>query len=109
MMVKKRNLWVRRIISLTILAIIAIPIISFANAKIDDGIDRINKSKEDSYLARHEKVQVVIENGDTAWNIQSKLAPGEDVRYNLFLDEQISGIDVGAIKPGEVVTFLKKK
>jgi hypothetical protein len=62
-------------------------------------------------LSKYEQVEVVIQEGDTAWTIQEKLTPNaNDLRDPLYLAEEINGeVDWGNLLPGQTLKFLKEK
>lgn len=60
-------------------------------------------------VSKYEQVEVVIHYGDTAWEIQKKLTPNEDLRIPLYLAEELNGKKMGELKPGDRVIFLKEK
>jgi len=101
-----KNNFIRRVISLSVLIVVLLTIVSFADSKF-----RITSDAKDiDYMSQHEKYEVVILTGDTSWDIQTKLTPGEDISYNLFLDQQLnSRKDMGSIRVGDIIVFLKKK
>lgn len=71
--------------------------------------NKIEKNYEEK-LKNYDVVEVVIKEGDSAWLIQEKLTPNErDMREALNLSEYVNGKDLGKIKPGEVVLFVKEK
>lgn len=62
-----------------------------------------------AFLDNYEQVAVTIKSGDRAWNIQSELTPGIDVRNVLYHVNLINDKSIGNIKPGEQIIFLKVK
>lgn len=64
-----------------------------------------------SQLAKYEQVEVVIQEGDRAWNIQKILTPSShNVLDELYLAKEINGnLDWGNLRPGDSYVFLKEK
>lgn len=50
-------------------------------------------------------VEVFVSEGDTAWALQKKLLKNNkaDIRYLLFEAEKINDVDLGSLKPGDVI------
>lgn len=65
--------------------------------------------KELDFISSFEKVEVVISEGDTSWEIQSALIPNTDVREFLYYAGKINNKKMGDIKPGEILVFFKEK
>lgn len=61
--------------------------------------------------AKYDKVEILVQQGDTAWSIQQKLTPNEhDLRHPLYLAEELNeGMNVGKLLPGQILVFLKEK
>ncbi|MFF2531479.1 hypothetical protein ACFVS2_21465 [Brevibacillus sp. NPDC058079] len=62
-------------------------------------------------ISEYDQVKVVIESGDTAWMIQSKLTPNErDLRHPLYLAKSLNpGVQMGDLRAGQVLIMLKEK
>ncbi|WCK57664.1 hypothetical protein PP175_26885 (plasmid) [Aneurinibacillus sp. Ricciae_BoGa-3] len=99
---------IRRIVIVSLIMIALFTLCSFAKGLVHKQQAQINTAY-DKELQKFEKVQVVIQNGDTAWSIQSKLTPNEDVRNMLQLDAYINHVNIGGLKMGDVMTFVKAK
>lgn len=65
----------------------------------------------ESELAKYEQVEILIQEGDTAWSIQQRLTPNErDLRHPLYLAKEINEeSDWGNLIPGQRLVFLKAK
>lgn len=61
------------------------------------------------FLSSFKEVEVRISKGDTSWGIQEKITPNKDIRKILYYAEKINGKNMGDIKPGELIIFLKEK
>ena len=48
-------------------------------------------------------VQVVVEQGDSLWNIAQRLAPGRDPRDTIHEIRQLNGLRGNLIQPGQVL------
>lgn len=67
-------------------------------------------AKEIQYIENNfEKVKVTVSKGDTSWTIQSSLAPNYDTRQVLYLTGKLNGKNMGNIKIGETLIFLKER
>lgn len=99
----------RRVIVLGFMIAFLFTIFSFA-IDIPEKIN-INSDKQvQTILKDYEPIEVFIESGATAWEIQSALIPDEDVREVLFNAQMFnSGKSMGELETGTVVTFLKKR
>lgn len=64
--------------------------------------------REAEYLSRFKETEIVVSLGDTSWDIQRRLAPGEDVFRLLYYAKETNGKDMGKIKPNETLIFLEK-
>lgn len=91
----------------SLLATIVISLIAFLIFKLVLGILG-TESTIGEILEQYETVEVFIESGDTAWNIQSNLTPNKDVREMLHYVKILNNKEVGYIMPGEVIIFLKE-
>jgi cell division protein YceG involved in septum cleavage len=77
----------------------------FSMVSFAKGINTIDKKIE-----KFEKVEVEIHYGQTAWEIQKKLTPHEDVRDVMDLVRYINKKEnLGDLKPGDKIIFLKEK
>lgn len=65
--------------------------------------------KELSYINSFEKVEIVVSRGDTAWDIQERLAPKADTRKVLYYVAKLNNRVIGDIFEGEKLIFLKAK
>ncbi|PLS15043.1 hypothetical protein CVD28_24495 [Bacillus sp. M6-12] len=108
---RKRIIFVRRLVALSFLMIGMFTMFSFASDLFDEDVREEKKvSAIEKEIAKYEKVEVFIQEGDRAWIIQEKLTPGKDMRDMLYLVEHINERDsMGNVKAGEVITFLKFK
>lgn len=108
---RKRVIFIRRLIALSFLMIGMFTMFSFASDLFDEEVREERKvSAIEKEIAKYEKVDVFVQEGDTAWNIQEKLTPGKDMRDMLYLVEYINKREsMGKVKAGEVITFLKYK
>lgn len=60
-------------------------------------------------IKKFQKIEVSVMPGDTAWNIEKKLAPDYDTRKLLDMVEQLNGCSAGNLQVGQTVVFLKQK
>lgn len=65
--------------------------------------------KELEFIAQYDQVEVFVKKGQTAWHIQQKLTPNEDVRKLLYYDSMLNQKSMGDIKAGEKLIFLKER
>lgn len=91
---------------LTLLGSIAVSAIS--NVSAEKSEKRVFSNKELEFINSFEKVEVSIFEGDTSWSIQSELAPNTDVRKLLYYIDIINDKNMGYIKPGDTLVFLKE-
>lgn len=92
--------FLRRITMVSFALVGLLSMVSFAK-----DINNIKKRIE-----KFEKVEVEIHYGQTAWEIQKKLTPHEDVRDVMDLVRYINKRkSLGDLKPGDKIIFLKEK
>lgn len=65
--------------------------------------------KEQEYLVQFEQVEIFVYRNQTAWDIQKELAPNSDIRKLLYYDSIINEKNMGKIKSGETLIFLKER
>ena len=71
---------------------------------------RLSEKGIQKSLQKYEQVEVVVNDGDTAWEIQKRLTPNEDVRIPLYLAEKLNpGVKMGKLYPGQKIIMLKSK
>lgn len=100
----KKQKFVRRTVAFSILLVVLIFIIgSFFKLAVEAG----NKRVEDK-LSNYKKVEVMVHEGDTIWNLVQRIEPNEDPREMIYLAEKLAGESFTVIHPGDVITLLKK-
>jgi len=72
-------------------------------------VQEVNTQKK--AYSNYNKVQVVINPGETAWSIQRQLTPNEhNLQDAITLTTGLNkGIDFGHLQPGQIVYFVKAK
>lgn len=99
--------WFRFTRFLLIIAIFTVfCLISIVNAS-DFKVD-IEKEQND-LLTRYEKVEVIVQAGDTAWTIQNRLSPNSDPRELIFHASNVNDKNMGYINAGETLVFFKER
>lgn len=53
------------------------------------------------------EIEIVVRDGDTAWDIQQRLTPKENLENLMNELNEINGKDVSNIKTGETVKFIQ--
>lgn len=71
--------------------------------------EELTEAEIDFIEDNFEKVKVTVSKGDTSWAIQSSLAPNYDTRQVLYLTGKLNGKNMGNIKIGETLIFLKER
>lgn len=51
------------------------------------------------------EIDVVVRNGDTAWDIQSELTPNEDVNAIIAQLEELNNVNLESINSGDIIKF----
>lgn len=69
----------------------------------------LNNNAKEEFLSEFEVEEVIVTAGDTSWNIQEKLAPNHDTRKVLYYSEELNETNLGEIKPGTKMYFLKER
>lgn len=71
----------------------------------------INSIRQDAPAIEeaYDMVSVTVAPGETAWDIQKRLTPNEDVRELLYYGGKVNEKSMGDIKAGESLIFLKTK
>lgn len=72
-------------------------------------LNEFYNQKELDFINSFKQTKIVIQPGDTSWDIQSKLTPNSNVREILYYVSKINDKKMGEIKPGEILVFLKKE
>lgn len=73
-------------------------------------VPKSQRLKKESYLSKFEQVDIAVLPGDTAWSIQQRLTPNEDVRKVLYHSANLNGgRSMGSVEAYEVLTFLKER
>ena len=100
----------RFLLALILMALIVFRIGLSMLVFVDKKIDEKAFEKEQNFLSSFKKVEVVFEDGDTAWRIQEQLVPDEDTRVLLYYVKELNkDVNWGNIRPGESLIFLEKK
>lgn len=112
--VKKRKIrWKRLFIALAVVSIFLYGAISLVINAFGLGFKWIDSVQERAYMnqmAQYEQVRVVVGYGDTAWDMQKRLTPNEDVREMLSLTSTLNpGVKLGNLQSGDVITMFKEK
>ena len=93
---------VRRNISFSVIGIIFVILLI-------SGIKSINNYYLEEKLNSFNYVKVYVKKGDTAYELQSKLAPNKDARKLLYYASYINdNIDLSNIQEGEFITLIKE-
>lgn len=109
--------WKRLFLSLTIVTVLiygAVHLVSDVfQAVFQVAKNFVQEQQEKGFqrsLQKYEQVEVIIDDGDTAWEIQKELTPNEDVRIPLYLAEKLNpGVKMGELHPGQKIIMLKSK
>ncbi|ADO59457.1 hypothetical protein [Paenibacillus polymyxa] len=109
-----RILWNRIILALVLITLLIYGTCSLVADLIDVVPKWINTQLQYSIsqdIQNYQQVKVIIQSGDTAWKIQSKLTPNErDIRHPLYLAQSLNpGVQMGDLKAGQIIIFLKEK
>jgi len=59
--------------------------------------------------SNYEPIEIFIEEGDVAWNIQKQLTPDENVQEMLYYAEIENGKKMSTIQDGETLVFFRAK
>lgn len=100
---KKQKL-IRRAVVFSFLLVLSI----FVLGSIFNKLVEVNNYKVERQLANYTKVEVMVESGDTIWNLVEKVEPNADPREMIYLAEKLAGKSLSNIHPGDVITLLKK-
>lgn len=110
---RKRVIFVRRLVAVSLLLMAMFTTVSFANNIYESGKEKFTTHVTEETakeIKKYEQVEVTINRGETAWDIQSKLTPDKDVRDMLFLVEKINNrFTMENIRSGETIIFLTEK
>lgn len=108
---KKKTGWmalprkVRRNISISVMIIMAICLL-IGGAKV---LTNYREANLQSKLNSFEYVDVYVEKGQTAYELQEELTPNKDVRELLFYASyKNEGRSLGDIQAGEIITLIKE-
>lgn len=104
---RRRNDFFGAVIVAFAMFMLVLPVSAQA-AKIGD-LTSLLSAREITFLEQFEEVKIEIMPGDTAWDIQLKLTPSEDVREMLYYAEKENGIkSMGNIQTGKTYVFFKE-
>lgn len=111
---RRRILWKRVVVALSMLCVFSygiVSIISDASQAVPELIVKAQETSHQSALSKYEMVKVVVDSGDTTWQIQKKLTPNEpDIRHTLYLAESLNpGVQLGNVQAGQELVMLKEK
>lgn len=110
---RKRVIFARRLVALSLLLMAMYTTIACASNVYESQKQAMSleMSKETAKkIKQYKQVEVTIEYGDTAWEIQSKLTPKRDIPEMLFLVEKLNKrFTTENIKSGETIIFLAEK
>lgn len=96
---------VRRNISFSIMGIIFVMLL-FGVMK---GITNYKEAKLEEALNSFEYIDIYVKEGDTAYELQEKLAPNKDVRKLLYYASyKNEGKNLAYIQEGEFITLIKE-
>lgn len=99
-----RNLYgkkvVRTLLGIAVLVLLSITMFMTLSRAFPTNADDQKK------IESMQKIEVQVEYGDTAWNLQSALIEGEDVRYILYLAEKLNGKDLSNLQIGDTIILL---
>lgn len=109
--------WKHLFLALTILAVFiygSVHLVSNAFQSVFEVVRNFVQEQQEKgiqkSLQKYEQVEVVVNDGDTAWEIQKRLTPNEDVRIPLYLAEKLNpGVKMGKLYPGQKIIMLKSK
>jgi hypothetical protein len=102
--IKKR----KKMVTKVVLSLMIFSLCIGVGAKLTKVIAHAGEVKVEKQLTNYEKVEVVINKGDTLWSLQEKLTPNADIREMLYLAEKNAGHNFTNVKAGDVVTLFKK-
>lgn len=110
---KRRILWNKLMVSFIIALGFIYGTVTFISQAIQT-YPEWRKDQHDKWInKKYEKIEIIIQQGDTAWEIQQELTPHErDLRIPLDLAKKLKenkNVDWGNLKPGQTVVFLKEK
>lgn len=74
---------------------------------INNAIDVMNGNVE--IPKDYEPIEIFIEEGDVAWDIQRKLTPNENIEKMLYYAEIENGKKMSTIEDGETLVFFRTK
>lgn len=97
---------IRRLLFLAVVVAIAIAISSKAVSFTKKNTKALSQNELQSDLKKYQKVKVVVQKGDTLWDLQERLTPNGDIEKLLCLDKEILGCSAN-LQPGDTVTLLK--
>lgn len=110
---RKRVIFVRRLVAVSFLFMALFTSVSFASGVYDSGKERFTSylSEETAEeIKQYEQVEVTVKYGETAWDIQSELTPGKDIREMLFLVKKVNNrFAMENVRAGETIIFLTEK
>jgi len=86
--------------------LIGISIFIILATTLSIAVHKIKSPNSESIPENLSKVEILIEEGDTAWNIQSELTPNSDIREMLYYGKIENGKSLANIQEGEVITFF---
>lgn len=105
--------WKRLFLSLTILTVLMYGVVHLVSDVFQVAKNFVQEQQEKSFqrsLKKYEQVEIIVDEGDTAWEIQKRLTPNDDVRIPLYLAEKLNpGVKMGELHPGQKIIMLKSK
>lgn len=100
----KKEMMIRRSIFFSISLVLSIFIIgSVFKLTVEAGNRKVQER-----ISSYEKVEVLVNKGDTIWDLVQEVEPNEDPREMIDLAEEFAGKSLSVIHPGDVITLLRK-
>lgn len=110
---RKRVIFVRRLVAVSFLLMAMFTTVSFASDMFVSGKEKFFNhlsAETEQKIKQYEQVEITVKYGETAWEIQSELTPGKDIREMLFLVERVNNRPtLENVKAWETIIFLKEK